>query len=207
MTRLTLILGSKNSSSWSLRPWLLARHLGLTFEEELIELDQPDSAVRLAAASPTARVPALRHGTLLLWESLAICEYLCELAGAGHPAERAARAVARSVSAEMHSGFVHLRTQWPMDANALGLRTPMTTELAADIARVQQLWVQCHREFGGGGPWLFGSYCIADAMFAPVALRFRTYGALLESEAQRYQDTVLADPHLQEWLLAAASTG
>ena len=204
MTHVTLVLGTKNVSSWSLRPWLLARHLGVAFDEELIELDQAGSSARLAAASPTARVPLLRHGTLVVWESLAICEYLCELAGAGHPRARAARAVARSVSAEMHAGFQALRALWPMNACAVGLRTPMTTELAADIARVQALWIACRREFGAGGPWLFGSYCIADAMFAPVVLRFRTFGAMLETEAQHYQETALADSHLQEWVLAAA---
>jgi glutathione S-transferase len=204
MMDITLVLGTKNLSSWSLRPWLLARHLGVGFEEELIRLDEADSAAQLAAASPTARVPVLRHGTLVVWESLAICEYLCELAGAGYPETRAARAVARAVSAEMHAGFQALRSQWPMTACAVGLRTPMTTALAADIARVQTLWSHCRREFGGSGPWLFGSYCIADAMFAPVVLRFRSYGAALGSEAQQYQQTALADPHLQEWLLAAA---
>jgi glutathione S-transferase len=168
-------------------------------------LDLPDSAARLAAASPSARVPVLRHGDLLVWDSIAICEYLCEIAGGGYPADRAARAVARSACAEMHSGFTHLRSQWPMNACAVGLRTPMTTELAADIARIQQLWIHCRREFGKDGPWLFGSYCIADSMFAPVALRFRSYGAQLQPQAQHYVDTVLADPHLQEWLLAAAS--
>jgi len=204
MMHITLVLGTKNLSSWSLRPWLLARQLGIAFDEELIELDQADSAARLAAASPTARVPVLRHGTLVVWESLAICQYLCELAGSGYPATRAARAVARAVSAEMHAGFAALRSLWPMNACAAGLRTPMTTALAADIARVQRLWSDCRREFGEGGPWLFGSYCIADAMFAPVVLRFRSYGAALEGAAQQYQQTALADPHLQEWLLAAA---
>jgi glutathione S-transferase len=205
MTDITLILGSKNLSSWSLRPWLLARHLGIAFNEQVIELDQPGYTARLAAASPSARVPVLRHGDLVVWESIAICEYLCEIAAAGYPAERDARAVARSVSAEMHSGFTHLRKLWPMNACAVGLRTPMTTELQADVARVQQLWIDCRRKYGKGGSWLFGSYCIADAMFAPVALRFRSYGAQLQPEIQHYQDTVLADPHLQEWLLSAAS--
>jgi glutathione S-transferase len=205
MTDITLVLGTKNLSSWSLRPWLLARHLGVAFREQLIRLDQPDSAAQLAAASPSARVPVLRDGALVVWESIAICEYLCELAGAGYPSTREARAVARSVSAEMHAGFAALRTLWPMNANAVGLRTVMTSALAADIARIQALWIGCRREYGAAGPWLFGSYCIADAMFAPVVLRFRTYGAALEPEAQRYQDTTLADPHLQAWLLAAAS--
>ena len=205
MTDITLVVGTKSLSSWSLRPWLLARHLGIAFHEELIVLDQPESAAQLAAASPTKRVPVLRHGDLVVWESIAICEYLCELAGAGYPSSRAARAVARSVCAEMHAGFSTLRSLWPMDANAVGLHTEMTSALAADIARIQELWSRCRREFGAGGPWLFGSYCIADAMFAPVVLRFRTYGAALAAEAQQYRDTTLADRHLQAWMLAAAS--
>jgi glutathione S-transferase len=205
MTDITLVMGTKNLSSWSLRPWLLARHLGIAFREEVIRLDEPESAAQLAAASPSARLPVLRHGALIVWESIAICEYLCELASAGYPASRAARAVCRSVSAEMHAGFAALRSLWPMNASAVGLRTEMTSALAADIARIQALWRSCRREFGAEGPWLFGSYCIADAMFAPVVLRFRTYGARLEPEAQQYQELALADPHLQAWVLAAAS--
>lgn len=163
MTDITLVLGTKNTSSWSLRPWLLARHLGVAFREELIALDQPDTRARLAAASPTARVPVLRHGTLVVWESIAICQYLCELAGAGYPEARAARAVARAVSAEMHAGFSALRSQWPLNACAVGVRTPMTTELAANIARVQALWSRCRGELAR----------VARGCLAPIASQMR----------------------------------
>jgi len=205
MPKLTLIIGNKNYSSWSLRPWLLLRHLNLAFEEQLIPLDLADSPQRIRAANPAGRVPALLHGELLVWESIAIGEYLCELAGAGLPAERPRRAVARSVCAEMHSGFQALRTQWPMNARAQGRRTAMTDSLKRDIARIDEIWGQCRRDNAGRGPWLFGEFSLADAMYAPVVLRFRTYGAEVSAVAQQYMASVLADAALQEWLAAAAS--
>jgi glutathione S-transferase len=204
MTDFTLVIGNKNYSSWSLRPWMLARHLGLEFEEVLIPMDLPDSRARIHAVSPAGRVPVLRHGELLVWDSIAICEYLCERAGRGLPRDREARAVARSMSAEMHAGFQELRQQWPMNARARGRRTPMTAGLQRDIARVDALWCQARTHFGAAGPWLFGEYSIADAMHAPVALRFQTYGARLAAPAQQYLATVLADGALQEWCAAAA---
>jgi glutathione S-transferase len=205
MPQLTLIIGNKNYSSWSLRPWLLLRHLNLPFEEQLIPLDLPDSAQRIVAANPAGRVPALRHGELVIWDSIAIGEYLCELAGAGWPTDRARRAVARSVSAEMHSGFQALRTQWPMNARAHGRRTAMTPALLRDVARIEAIWGECRHGNTERGPWLFGEYSLADAMYAPVVLRFRTYGAEVSAATQRYMATVLADAALQEWLAAAAS--
>jgi glutathione S-transferase len=204
MSEFTLVIGNKNYSSWSLRPWMLMRHLELAFEEELIVLSRPDSAARIAQHTPAGRVPVLKHGALTLWESLAIGEYLCELTGKGWPGERAARAHARALSAEMHAGFGSLRTEWPMNARAIGRRTPMTVGLRSDIERVQALWGDCRRRFGGHGPWLFGEYSLADAMYAPVALRFRSYGATLSAAGQAYLDTVLQDAVLQEWLAAAA---
>jgi glutathione S-transferase len=205
MTQLRLIIGNKNYSSWSLRPWLLLRHLELAFEEQQILLDQPESEARILAVNPAGRVPALRHGELLVWDSLAIGEYLCELAGKGLPRERAARAVARSVCAEMHSGFQALRTLWPMNARALGRRTALTAPLQRDIARIDALWQDCRRHYGSAGAWLFGEYSMADAMYAPVVLRFRSYGAEVSAVAQQYMATVLADSALQEWLAAAAA--
>jgi glutathione S-transferase len=197
--QLTLVIGSRNYSSWSLRPWLLARHLGLAFTEQLIPLDQPDSAARLAAASPTARVPVLLVDGQAVWESIAICETLCELAGRGLPAAQAVRAHARSVCAEMHAGFGELRRQWPMNARATGRRVAPTAALEADLARIEALWEQC---LGHGlpGPWLYGEYSMADAMYAPVVLRMRTYGAACGPAARRYMDTVLADGHLRSWI-------
>jgi glutathione S-transferase len=196
-------MGNKNYSSWSLRPWMLLKHLGLSFTERVLPLDTPEFARDIGKYSPTRRVPILRHGHLQVWDSLAICEYACELAGAGWPAERAARAVARSVCAEMHSGFSTLRAQWPMNARAVGRRTPDDPARDADIARIQQLWDECRARFGAGGPWLFGAYSVADATFAPVVLRFRTYGATLGEVPAAYAATVLADSHLCDWLGAA----
>jgi glutathione S-transferase len=203
LNELQLTIGNKNYSSWSLRPWILLRHLGLAFTERLIPLDTPEFARDISTISPTRRVPVLRHGELLIWDSLAICEYACELAGRGWPSARDARAVARAVCAEMHAGFSILRSQWPMNARALGRRTATNPERTADIARIEDLWADCRRRFGANGPWLFGEYSVADAMYAPVVLRLRTYGAHLRDTSAGYVDTVLADPPLREWLAAA----
>jgi len=202
---LLLTIGNKNYSSWSLRPWILMKHLGLAFDERLMTLDTPEFARDIASASPTRRVPILKHGALLVWDSLAICEYVCELAGRGWPADRAARAVARSVCAEMHSGFSILRSQWPMNARAEGRHTAPNPERFADIGRIEDLWADCRARFGTDGPWLFGDYSAADAMYAPVVLRFRTYGARLRDTSAAYVGTVLADPHLRDWLKSAAA--
>ncbi|HEX9138851.1 MAG TPA: glutathione S-transferase, partial [Steroidobacteraceae bacterium] len=160
---MTLIIGSRHLSSWSLRPWILMRHLEVVFDERVIELDLPDSEANILSYSPSGRLPALQHGDVRVWDSLAICEYFCELTGRGLPTSRAARALARSVTAEMHAGFRTLRKTWPMDTRATGLHTPMSPKLAADIARIEQLWEQCRAAFGAEGPWLFGQYSIADA--------------------------------------------
>ncbi|MFM2288422.1 MAG: hypothetical protein RL684_1565 [Pseudomonadota bacterium] len=200
---LTLLIGNKNYSSWSLRAWILLRHLGLEFIELQVPLDLPDTAARLRAFNPAGLVPALRDGELLVWDSLAVCEYACELAGNGLPADGAARALARSVAAEMHSGFRALRGTWPMNARATGRRTATSPELLADVARIDTLWNQCRATHGGGGPWLLGGYTLADAMYAPVALRFNTYGAQLSPVAAAYVQAVLADPIMGEWLAAA----
>jgi len=182
---------------------MLLRHLQLPFDEIQIPLDQPDSKARIAQHSATGLVPVLKHLGLTVWESIAIGEYLCELAPTGWPRERSARALARSVCAEMHAGFSALRNQWPMNARATGRRTPMTAELRADIERIDALWSDCRQRHGAHGPWLFGAYSLADAMYAPVALRFRSYGATLSAPALAYLDTVLQDAPLQEWLRAA----
>jgi glutathione S-transferase len=205
MSELLLTIGNKNYSSWSLRPWILLKHLALPFAERLIPLDTPEFARDIAAISPTRRVPLLQHGALLVWDSLAICEYACELAGNGWPAAREARAVARSVCAEMHAGFSILRSQWPMNARATGRRTAINPERLADITRIEDLWADCRARFGAGGPWLFGEYSVADAMYAPVVLRLRTYGAHLRPGSAEYAATVLGDEHMREWLAAAAA--
>ena len=204
MDPLLLTIGNKNYSSWSLRPWILMKHLGLQFEERTLQLDTPEFARDVARVSPTRRVPILKHGELLIWDSLAICEYACELADKGWPRERAARAVARAACAEMHAGFSVLRSQWPMNARARGRRTPASPERAGDIAAIVALWNDC-RGFARQGPWLFGEYSVADAMYAPVVLRFRTYGAQLPEAAAAYAATVLEDAHMRDWLEAACA--
>lgn len=204
MARVTLVVGNKNYSSWSLRAWLALTHLGVEFDEVLVQLDVPDTRADLERHGPSGRVPVLHAGDLTVWDSLAICEFVAELTGKGWPKSREARAVARSVSAEMHSGFATLRSMWPMNARARNRRTVLTTALAADVDRIDEIWNDCRHRFGSGGPWLFGSeYTIADAMYAPVALRFNTYGAQLSDTARWYVATVLEDSSLQEWLQAA----
>jgi glutathione S-transferase len=203
MADLTLIIGNKNYSSWSLRPWILLKHLGLPFREVQLQLDTPEFERDIGAWSPTRRVPVLRDGAHTVWDSLAICEYACELAGHGWPTDRTARAHARSIAAEMHSGFAALRQQWPMNVRAEKRRVPMTPPLQRDIARIESLWAECREKFGAAGPWLLGDYSVADAMYAPVVLRFRTYGGHFTAATQAYVATVLADPLLSEWVSAA----
>jgi len=206
MSELTLVIGNKNYSSWSLRPWMLMKHLGVAFAEQQILLDTPTFKDGLAKAGGTSgRVPLLKHGELRVWDSLAICEYVAELTGKGWPADRAARAFARSVCAEMHSGFTYLRTEWPFNARARNRRTPMTPGLEADIDRVDEIWIDCRRQFGAshGGPWLFGDYTIADAMYAPVVLRFNTYRAQVSDTTRWYMAAALEDAALQDWVRAA----
>jgi glutathione S-transferase len=203
MAPLTLVIGNKNYSSWSLRPWLLLKHFGIPFDEVLVALDTPTTRDDIEKFSPSGRVPALIDGALTVWDSLAICEYVAETTGKGWPQAREARAVARSVSAEMHSGFTNLRSLWPMNARARNRRTAMTAALEADIGRIDEIWNDCRARFGASGPWLFGEYSIADAMYAPVVLRFNTYGAGISQTARWYMASVLEDASLQEWLQAA----
>jgi glutathione S-transferase len=204
MSDFHLIIGNKNFSSWSLRPWLLMTHLGVKFRESIVPLDTAEFKDEVARFGPSGRVPVLVHDGLAIWDSLAICEYIAELTGRGWPVDRQARAVARSVCAEMHSGFASLRAAWPMNAVARNRHTAMTPSLEGDIGRVEEIWSDCRSRFGkSGGPWLFGEYSIADAMYAPVVLRFNTYGAPLSEVARWYIAAALEDPALQTWLLAA----
>ncbi|SMH52724.1 glutathione S-transferase family protein [Azospirillum agricola] len=205
MTDLTLLIGNKAYSSWSLRPWLVLKQAGLPFAESLVPLRQPDTAERIRALSPSGRVPCLLHGERIIWDSLAICEYVAELAPAAGlwPDESHARAVARSVSAEMHSGFAALRTTMSMDLKRDRNGEGMTPETAADIARIQSLWTDARARFGQAGPFLFGRFTIADAMFAPVITRFATYGVAVEPEARAYMDAVLALPAMRDWTAAS----
>jgi glutathione S-transferase len=203
MAPLTLVIANKNYSSWSLRAWLFMKHAGIEFQEMVIPLDTPETREQIDRYSPSGHVPVLRHGKLCVWDSLAICEYVAELTGAGWPKTGEARAVARAVSAEMHSGFTSLRSLWPMNARARNRRTALTTALEADIERIDEIWNDCRGRFGGAGPWLFGDYTVADAMYAPVVLRFNTYSARISQTARWYMASVLEDASLQEWLQAA----
>lgn len=201
---LLLVVGSHNYSSWSLRPWLLLRHLGLAFNVRQLPLDTPDFETQIGALSPTRRVPVLLHGAVRVWESLAICEYVSELAGgAGWPADAARRAAARAVAAEMHAGFGTLRTSCPMNVRATGRRVPMTPPLERDLRRIDAIWSGCRRDNGELGPYLFGAFSVADAMFAPVVLRVRSYGLPLSELSRRYQETMLSDAFLGEWIEAS----
>ncbi|HEV7137987.1 MAG TPA: glutathione S-transferase family protein [Steroidobacteraceae bacterium] len=203
MSELTLVIGNRNYSSWSLRAWLLLKRLGLEFREVLIPLDTPTTKDEIEQYGPSGRVPVLLDGDLRVWDSLAICEYVAELSGRGWPREKNARAVARSVCAEMHSGFVNLRAEWPMNARARNRHTVLTPGLESDIDRVDEIWNDCRQRFGAAGPWLFGEYSIADAMYAPVVLRFNTYGAPISETARWYMAAALEDATLQSWLAAA----
>ena len=203
MAALTLVIGNKNYSSWSLRAWLFMKHAGVEFQEILVTLDTPETREQIDHYGPSGRVPVLRHGKLCVWDSLAICEYVAELSERGWPKTREARAVARSVSAEMHSGFTTLRSLWPMNARARNRHTAVTAALEADIERIDELWNDCRSRFGADGPWLFGDYSVADAMYAPAVLRLNTYGARISQTARWYMASVLEDPALQEWLQAA----
>jgi len=202
-----LIIGNKNYSSWSLRPWLLLRHHGVAFDEQRLLLDTPEFARTIADWSPNRAVPAMRHAGITIWDSLAVCEYANEtfLDGRGWPADAPARAIARSVSAEMHSGFQALRKALPMNCRRRTRSTPIGPDVQANIDRIRAIWRDCRARFGGGGAFLFGGFSIADAMYAPVALRFVSYGVECDAAMQAYVDALLALPALQEWLRAAAA--
>ena len=205
MADLTLVIGNKAYSSWSLRPWLALRHIGVPFAEVLVPLRQPDSRARILEHSPTGKVPLLRHGERAIWDSLAICEYLAETFPDARlwPDDAYARAVARSVSAEMHSGFVSLRTTMPMDLKRRVPGKGRSEETLADIARIKDIWRDARARFGGAGPYLFGRFSIADCLYAPVVTRFETYGVDLDPVCRAYADTIFALPALREWTEAA----
>ncbi len=208
---IVLVIGDKAWSSWTLRPWLAAKVAGIPFREAPVRLRQPGTAGEIARHSPSGRIPVLKRDAFLVWDSLAICEYLAELAPAARlwPGDAHARAVARAISAEMHSGFPALRKEFAMDFHArIEGRVP-TEQAKADITRVVQIWRETRRSSGAGGPFLFGGFSIADAMYAPVATRCRTYGIDLaafgdDGTAAAYAQTLLAMPEMQEWGAGAA---
>jgi len=200
---LTLVIGNKNYSSWSLRPWLAMKVLGIPFREQRIPLYGPDSRRALLAYSPAGKVPCLVDGALHVWDSLAILEYLAEREPRLWPADAALRARARSISAEMHAGFPHLRQHMSMNIRKRHPGKGRTPESLADVARIVAMWSDCRARFGAAGPFLFGAFSAADAMYAPVVLRFRTYAVELPAPCRAYADAVLALPALGEWIDAA----
>jgi len=205
MGALTLVIGNRNYSSWSLRPWLLLREAGIPFTEIRLPLYGSDASRRLAEHSPSGKVPVLHDDDLTVWDSLAICEYLAERfpEKAMWPEEPQARATARSVSAEMHSGFLALRQHMPMNIRRSLPGRGRIAAVDTDIVRILAIWSDCRSRYGAAGPFLFGEFGVADAMYAPVALRFRTYGVVLDGTTAMYRDALLALPAMQEWCAAA----
>jgi glutathione S-transferase len=204
MPRYTLVIGNKNYSSWSLRPWLLMKQSGIAFDEIRVALYADGFKDEIRRYSPSGKVPALLDGELRVWDSLAICEYLAER----HPqlqlwpADQARRSVARSISAEMHSGFAALRSNMSMNCRGSFPGVGRTVEAAADIERIQHIWSACRERTLSQGPFLFGGFTIADAMYAPVALRFKIYAVQLSAVCRQYADTILALPAVQQWVEA-----
>lgn len=207
MTQLTLVIGNKNYSSWSLRPWLALKQAGIEFSEIRIPLDTPTTRQQILSYSPSARVPVLRHGTLTIWESLAICEYIAEGFPDAHlwPKDRLARAIARSVSAEMHAGFQNLRQNMSMDCRGRLPGKGMEAGVQEDIDRITAIWRECRQNVKVDGDMLFGHFTIADAMFAPVVSRFVTYDVKLNSVAAAYVNAIWSLPAMQEWVVAATA--
>lgn len=202
---LTLVIGNKNYSSWSLRPWLLMRHFGLAFQERALLLDTPSFKDEIGRWSPNRSVPALHDDDLIVWDSLAICEYVNErfIDGRGWPTDPRARAQARSAAAEMHSSFGALRKQLPMNSRRQPDGYRWNADADRDIARVQALWRDLRQAYGAGGPFLCGGFGIVDAMFAPVVVRFAGYGVAVDATAQAYCDAMRALPAFVEWHTAA----
>jgi glutathione S-transferase len=200
---LTLYVGSKRYSSWSLRPFLALAHTNLAFETKTILLDQQDTKSKIAAVNPAARVPVLHHDELVIGDSIAICEYVAELAPDAKlwPTDRAQRAKARAISAEMHAGFAALRRDMPMDVLSKKPGVGHTAEALADAKRVMAIWRESLAV--SGGPFLFGHFTIADAMFAPVTTRFTTYGVELDDACAKYVTHVHALPGFRQWVADA----
>jgi len=202
---LKLVIGNKNYSSWSMRPWLALRANDIAFEEVFIPLYTGDAdKQRILGVTRSGKVPALVDGDVTVWDSLAIIEYLAERFPETRlwPEDRASRAHARSISAEMHSGFMALRSECPMNLHRPVRGIALSEDARANIARIQAIWLECRERHGKRGPFLFGAFGAADAMFAPVVYRFRTFAIEVVSEVQAYMDTMLALPAVQEWTKA-----
>jgi glutathione S-transferase len=194
-----LVIGNKNYSSWSMRPWIAAKAGGIPFEEEMIWLREADTKERMRALSPNAKVPALIDGPVVAFESISILEYLAERAPLLWPDEAAARAYARSVCAEMHAGFAALRNRCPMNIKRAPASITLADDVKADVERIILLLTTCRARFGGGGAFLFGRFTNADAMYAPVVSRFRAYDIPAPGVVRAYMDAMMATPMWQEW--------
>ena len=205
MPDIAIVIGNKNYSSWSLRGWLALKATGAPFEEILIPFRQPDTKREILRHSPSGKVPALKHEGTTVWESLAIGEFLADAYPAAKlwPADLAARAQARAVSAEMHAGFAALRNNMPMDMRASRPGKGLTAEVQDDIDRIGAIWRECRERHGRSGPYLFGHFTVADAMYAPVVSRFATYGVRLDPVCEAYRKAVTDLPAFEEWYAAA----
>jgi glutathione S-transferase len=204
MRALTLVIGNKNYSSWSFRPWLLLKQCGASFEEKQVWIHEPGSMKAILKYSPAGRVPVLIDGKIRVWESLAICEYIAEkFPGKVWPANAAARAMARSIAGEMHAGFQALRKAMPFNCRASIPLGELPADVREDVTRVTDIWKECRKYYGGRGKFLFGNFTAADAMYAPVCLRFETYKTRLDPVSSAYTDAILSLPATQEWIEAA----
>lgn len=205
MPELTLVIGNKNYSSWSLRPWIFMKHHQFEFEEKRVALYTETSDQELAEYHSDCKVPVLKDGDELIWDSLSILEYVSEryLAGRGWPEDDHARALARSVSAEMHSSFSHVRKELPMNCRKQFETVALSHEGEQEVERISWLWNTCRTRYGDSGEWLFGSFSIADAMFAPVALRFYGYSIPLSSVGRNYVKSIINHPAIIEWIAAS----
>ncbi|MHC4512681.1 MAG: glutathione S-transferase family protein [Planctomycetota bacterium] len=205
MTDFTLILGNKNYSSWSMRAWLCMKRTGAAFDEVVLDLAAQDILAQKAQHTPAGRVPVLKHGDLTIWDSLAIAEYLAEIFPAAGlwPADSRRRAWARSLTSEMHAGFAALREQMPMNIRASYPDRVPDDAVKHDIRRIQTAWGDCRAAHGEDGPFLFGSFTIADAFFAPVVTRFRTYAVDMDATCRSYADAVWQHQDVQAWAAAA----
>jgi len=200
-----LIIGNKNYSSWSLRPWLLLSHFDISFAEERVPLFSPGYQEKLSGYGGIGLVPILIDGQVTVWDSLAICEYVSDkyLDGAGWPADESARAQARACSAEMHSGFANVRSDLPMNVRAEGRRVELTPDITREVQRIESMWNSLRDANEEQGPWLFGKFSIADCMYAPMSFRFATYGINLAGKAGEYCTHLLADVSMGRWQAAA----
>lgn len=204
---LTLVIGTKRYSSWSLRPWLALKVAAIPFQEVEIALRQPETKAEILQHSPSGKVPLLDDDGFKVWDSLAICEYLAERFPAAQlwPDDDQARAIARAVSAEMHSGFMPLRRDCAMDVLSDLPMAEISHEVKADVARIDAIWTDCRRRFGSEGDFLFGRFSIADAMFAPVVTRMRSFHLPVGAVSQTYCDAIMAMPEMKEWIISASA--